>query len=342
MIYIVLTYLFLSVFFYLVFGGADFGVGIIEFYSGKKNKEITKGIAYRVIGPVWEANHIWLVLVIVIMWIVFPHYYYYLTTQLHIPLTLLLIGIIARGTAFVFRHYDAVVDDSQKIYDKIFEYGSVFSTFMIGVNAGALLSGEIVPQSLVEGASFKTLYIDTWFNAFSLLTGVFTVSLSAFLSAIFIIGESEGAAKDYYIKKAKVINIVIVVSSILIFLESLMQGREFGSLLFTNWFSIAAITIVALMLFPLWKFIHHENKNFSRMVVVAQVFFMLIAWSALSFPNLIFTSGEPVSILDNLPNEEVILVTVVALLGASVFVLPGLYHLFKQFGLIQNKKRILE
>ena len=161
MIYIVLAYLFLSIFFYLVFGGADFGVGIIELFSSKKNKEITKGIAYRVIGPVWEANHIWLVLVIVIMWIVFPYYYYYLTTQLHIPLTLLLIGIIARGTAFVFRHYDAVVDDSQKIYDKIFEYGSVFSTFMIGVNAGALLSGEIVPQSMVEGASFKTLYIAT-------------------------------------------------------------------------------------------------------------------------------------------------------------------------------------
>lgn len=342
MIYIVLTYLFLSIFFYLVFGGADFGVGVIELFSGRKNKDLTKGIAYRVIGPVWEANHIWLVLVIVIMWIIFPNYYYYLTTQLHIPLTLLLIGIIARGTAFVFRHYDAVIDHSQKIYDKIFEMGSVFSTFMIGVNAGALLSGEIVPQSLVTEASFKTLYIDTWFNTFSLATGVFMVSLSSFIAVIFIIGEAENEAKEYYIKKAKAINLAVILSSSLIFIESLFQERGFGQLLFSNWFSLLAIVLVTLLLIPLWRFIRHSNKNLSRIMVVAQVFFMLIAWSALAFPNLIFTEGEPISIMDHLPNEKVIEYMVYALLGASIFVLPGLYHLFKQFGLIHSKRELLD
>jgi cytochrome d ubiquinol oxidase subunit II len=107
MIYVVLTFLFLSILFYLLFGGADFGVGILELFSASKNKKITKETAYRVIGPVWEANHIWLIICIVILWIAFPYYYYIIVTQLHIPLTLLLVGIIGRGTAFVFRHYDA-------------------------------------------------------------------------------------------------------------------------------------------------------------------------------------------------------------------------------------------
>ena len=107
MIYVVLFFLAFSLLLYVLLAGADFGAGIVELFSSKKNQAITKKTVYRVMGPVWEANHIWIIIMIVILWVGFPAYYNILVVYLHIPLTLMLLGITLRGVAFVFRHYDA-------------------------------------------------------------------------------------------------------------------------------------------------------------------------------------------------------------------------------------------
>lgn len=338
MIYIVLAFLFLSIYFYLIFGGADFGVGILELLSHKKNRDRTKRVAYRVIGPVWEANHMWIILCIVILWICFPNYYYIMTTQLHIPLTLLLVGIIARGTSFVFRHYDAYEGKEHKIYDKVFQYSSVFATFFIGLNAGALLSGEMIGLDHAEGKTFYELYVNGWFNWFSALTGIFIVSLSGFISSIFLIGETEGETKKYYLRKAKVANIAVVLSGTLLFIESLVSDRLFGKLFFSNGWSLLGIAIVTLLIYPLWRYLGHAKTYISRGVLALQVLLMLLSWGVLAFPNIVFTANGSISIFDKIPEDSVFSTMGISLLIASVFVLPGLYHLFKTFGLIDKEE----
>lgn len=77
---------------------------------------------YQAIGPIWEANHMWLIITIVILFVGFPDIYSVVSTHLHIPLVIMLLRIIATGTAFTFRHYDAVIDNLQKVYNKIFIY----------------------------------------------------------------------------------------------------------------------------------------------------------------------------------------------------------------------------
>src|SRR5512135_2983436 len=89
----------IAVLLYVILGGADFGAGIVEIFTGKKGIKTISGA----IAPVWEANHIWLILAVVILFNGFPHVYASLTTYLHIPLLIILIGIILRGTAFTFR-----------------------------------------------------------------------------------------------------------------------------------------------------------------------------------------------------------------------------------------------
>src|SRR5687768_13901431 len=111
--YVVIAYLWLSILLYLVLGGADFGAGIIELFTSAKNRSKTRNTLYHAIGPIWEANHMWLIIAIVILFVGFPVIYSEMSTYLHIPLVIMLIGIIARGTAFVFRHYDAVKDEMQ-------------------------------------------------------------------------------------------------------------------------------------------------------------------------------------------------------------------------------------
>src|SRR5690606_36016395 len=151
-------------------GGADFGAGIVELITPARLKEKTRTITYETIGPIWEANHMWLIIAIVILFVGFPAIYTALSVHLHIPLLLMLLGIIGRGTAFIFRHYDAVKDDMQKVYNFIFAYSSFITPFFLGVIAAAMISGRINP----EAVTFYDGYIRPWLNWFSAAVGLFT------------------------------------------------------------------------------------------------------------------------------------------------------------------------
>ncbi|MBC9797061.1 cytochrome d ubiquinol oxidase subunit II [Sinomicrobium weinanense] len=332
---IVFLFLFVAIYFYIIFGGADFGVGILELLSSRENRKVTKKIAYQIIGPVWEANHVWLIIVVVIMWITFPNYYYIVTTQLHIPLTLLLFGIVVRGTAFIFRHYDAVTDGSQKIYNKLFQYSSIITPFLLGVSAGALVSGKLIPLDDIENHSFATVYIHSWFNITSLLMGIFVTSLVAFLSAVFLVGETSGNEQKLFIKKAKKANISVAISSMLIFGYGFYAGEVFIDHFFDNLFSIVLVVLASSLLIPIWIYLGKGKKVTVRIIVAAQVFLILGAWVQSNFPDLIFTSEGPVSIYENMAGEAVINSIAFALLAGAVLILPGLFHLFKAFGLFK-------
>src|ERR1700709_25331 len=120
MLYVVIAFLFLAIVLYFLLGGADFGAGIIELFTSEKNRSDTRKTMYQAIGPIWEANHMWLIIAVVILFVGFPGIYATVSVHLHIPLVIMLMGIIARGTAFSFRNYDAVVDEMQLIYSRIF------------------------------------------------------------------------------------------------------------------------------------------------------------------------------------------------------------------------------
>ena len=143
MLLIVVTFLCLGLLLYFLLGGADFGAGIVELFTSRRNRSRTRRTSYQAIGPVWEANHMWLIIAIVILFVGFPRLYTVMSIHLHIPLVILLIGIIARGTAFVFRHYDAVRDDMQLVYNGIFEYSSIITPLFLGIIAGSAISGSI-------------------------------------------------------------------------------------------------------------------------------------------------------------------------------------------------------
>ena len=155
---------------YVLLGGADFGGGILELLSrGKASKIVSHAIA-----PVWEANHVWLILVVVILFVGFPSVYSTILTALHIPVLLVLLGIIARGSAFTFRHYDIEEERPKAIYSAIFRYSSVFTTFFLGVTVGGLILGEI---SMDYQLGFYTVYIYPWLSWFSVSLGLFVVLL---------------------------------------------------------------------------------------------------------------------------------------------------------------------
>src|SRR5215204_5904228 len=122
---------------YTILGGADFGAGIIETFAGEKGKHtISKAMA-----PVWEANHVWLILAVVILFTGFPAIYSSLSLVLHIPLMLVLLGIICRGSAFTFRHYDIASDRPHRYFTLLFRISSFLTPLFLGIVLGAMILG---------------------------------------------------------------------------------------------------------------------------------------------------------------------------------------------------------
>src|SRR6267143_6116843 len=140
---IVAGFMFVALVFYAVTGDADYGGGMWDlFATGPRADEQRKAIE-RAIGPIWEADHVWLILIIVILFTGFPRAFAAMMTALNIPFTLMLIGIVLRGAAFTFRKYDVQSQDVQHRWSTLFGAASFFTPFIQGVALGALSTGQI-------------------------------------------------------------------------------------------------------------------------------------------------------------------------------------------------------
>jgi len=230
MLYIVITFLFLAIVLYFLLGGADFGAGIIELFTSEKNKSRTRKTMYHAIGPIWEANHMWLIIAVVIMFVGFPVIYSDMCTYLHIPLLIMLLGITARGTAFAFRSYDAVKDEkTQNLYNHIFVYSSFITPLFLGIIAGSAISGQID----LNAKTFLSAYIFDWLNYFSVAVGFFTVALSGYLAAIYLVGEADDDNDARrFVRKARIMNILALFFGGMVFLAAELQNMHLARMLF--------------------------------------------------------------------------------------------------------------
>ena len=336
MIFIVLFFLAFSLLLYVLLGGADFGAGIIELFSSKTNQDITKKTIYRVMGPVWEANHIWIIILIVILWIAFPAYYKVMVTSLHIPITLMLLGITLRGVAFVFRHYDAYEDKSQYVYNWLFRVSSLITPIFLGMIFGAMVGGEISTENTT---SFYTVFMAPWLNIFSFLVGLFFASLCAFLSAVLLIGEADKEGYPVYVRKATIATVVVVLLGFITICYGYFSDSFFVKGMLNNTLSLFLIFLSALCLLPLWFFIRKGNSINSRIFAGLQVILIIAVAIVPHFPNLLITKETTLNIFENSAPESVIHVLAISLLIGGSIILPGLFHLLKSFKLIKILER---
>ncbi|MDN3593756.1 cytochrome d ubiquinol oxidase subunit II [Zunongwangia endophytica] len=335
MLYVVLFFLFFSLLLYVLLGGADFGAGIVELFSSRENKKVNRDTIYRVMGPIWEANHIWLIILIVILWIAFPMYFNILIIHLHVPLTLVLLGITMRGVSFVFRHYDAFEDKSQLIYNALFRFSSFITPVFLGMCFAALVGGKIIITEDYSNYTFYELFMAPWFNAFGILMGLFYASLCAFLASTLLIGESEGDIKNMYIRKSKISTGILVLLGFILIVYGFFNEIAFIWDFVTNPISLVCIVLSGILLFPLWKFIRSGRRILSRYFAGLQVFLVLFAALIAHFPNVIITSNQEVNLLADISPDSVITVLGISLIIGGGVILPGLFHLMKSFKMIK-------
>ncbi len=172
--------LFIAITAYAVFGGADFGAGVWDLVAGGAERGARpREIIDHSIGPVWEANHVWLIFCFVVLWTAFSPAYAAITLTLFVPLTLAAVGIVLRGSGFAFRK-SVFHNRDRRNFGAAFALSSVLVPFFLGAVAGGIASGR-VPAGGKTGEP-----VSSWINPTSFLGGVLAVVVVAFLAATYL------------------------------------------------------------------------------------------------------------------------------------------------------------
>lgn len=330
MLWVVIAFLGLALFLYCLLGGADFGAGVLELFLNRERRGAQRRIIDKAMGPVWEANHMWLILMVVILFMGFPKVYARVSVMLHIPLTAMLIGIIARGCSFTFRHYDAVKGRSQRAYTAFFVFSSIWTPFFLGVTMGALVPGV----ETVANPTYAALYVEPWLRPFPLALGLFTVCLFAYVAAVYLIGECPSAEPELrrsFARKALWAGAATALSGTLVFVAAEADGVHLlGEFMRFGWASLCML--LATLCFPALLAAGLRDHVWAQRVLVgAQVALILAGWMRVQYPVLarlpggeltFFNAHAPAATLNQLGG---------ALLVGSVFILPALLWLFLVF-----------
>ena len=311
---------------YAVLGGADFGGGVWDLLALGPRKARQRELIAEAIGPVWEANHVWLILAIVLLFTCFPPAFARLGTRLHIPLSLVLIGIVLRGSAFTFWRYGA--DEEQRNWGMVFAIASLMTPLLLGTTAGAIASGAVGDGGWGSGDFYGT-YVAPWLNPFALSVGMFALIAFAFLAAVYLTLEArDREVREDFRRRALASGVGLFLAAVVVLLLSLNRApRVRDGLIFAPWavplhLLTAAAAITALV--ALWA----RRWRVARVAAAAQVSLILWGWALSQYPYIL---PADLSIANAAAPAATLRLVLAALVAGAVLLLPSLYYLFRIF-----------
>ena len=310
---------------YALMGGADFGAGVWDLLARGERADRQRAVIADAIGPIWEANHVWLIIVVVMLFTAFPSAFAVLMTALHIPVTLMLIGIVLRGTSFVFRKYDAGRDVVQQRWGRLFAISSVVSPVLLGVIAGAVSTGGI---RVVDGVVVSGFF-SPWLGPFPIAVGVFALVQFAFLAAVYLTLESQDTElrEDFRTRALAAAAALGVVAA-----GVLLLAREHAPLVWNDLTdgaaaialhaatALAAIGAILALLLRRWRA--------AAALAALQVALILAGWGLALGPWLV--PGE-IAIRDAAAPDAALRLLLIVLGGGSVVLLPAFAYLYLTF-----------
>jgi cytochrome d ubiquinol oxidase subunit II len=315
----------LSLTFYALMGGADFGGGVWDLFATGARKRAQRELIADAIGPIWEANHVWLILVVVILFTAFPPAFAVISTALHIPLVLALIGIVLRGSAFAFRSYDNRTDQAQRRWGRVFSIASLITPIWLGVTAGAISSGRIRAETprTIDG------FISPWLAPFPFAVGLFALALFAYLAAVYLTVEAnDDLLREDFRRRALVSAFAVGVMALVVFLISASGAPLIRQRLSYSWWTwllqISTAVFAVGAIAALWT----RKYRLARFCAAAQAALILWGWGAAQFPHLVVPD---VTIHNSAAPEVTLRLVWWALLAGAVLLIPSFYYLFRIF-----------
>jgi cytochrome d ubiquinol oxidase subunit II len=316
---------------YVIFGGADFGGGVWDLFAIGPRAVRQRALIADTIGPIWEANHVWLILVVVILFTGFPTAYARLSVTLHIPLTLMLVGIVLRGSAFTFRSYDSQRDDVQRRWSRIFSIASLVTPILLGIVAGTVATGT---TAVVPGVSFAEAYVMPWTRPLPLMVGLLTLALFAFLAATYLTLEAADVemARDFRLRAIVTGLLLFPLAGGVLLIARTAAPALWSGLVLSEWAwglhlltGLAALT--ALTALVTWRF------PLARAAAALQAVLIIVGWARAQYPYIV---PPDLTLHEAAAPAATLGLLVGALALGSVLLFPSLWYLFRVFRRVEK------
>jgi cytochrome d ubiquinol oxidase subunit II len=303
---------------YAVFGGADFGAGLWDLVAGDAEKGARpRALIQRSLTPVWEANHVWLIFILVVLWTAFPEAFGALMSTLYVPLALAALGIVLRGAGFAFRKPIESLQ-ARRAMGATFAISSVLTPFFMGTVVGAVAAGNVPADG--NGDAFSS-----WIAPLPLLVGALFVASGAYLAAVFLIADArEADLERYFARRALVVAVVAGALAVAGIFALHDEARYLYDRLTDQ--ALPLVIVSALCgLGVLILLLRKARGRALRPLAVAAVVAVIWGWGVAQFPYLLPTSLKITQSAAPAPTLDAVLVVFAA---AVVVVLPALGLLY--------------
>lgn len=308
---------------YAVTAGADFGGGVWALLATGPRRSKQHDVIESALAPVWEANHVWLIFVVVVLFSAFPRAWSAICVLLYVPLSLVLLGIVSRGAGFVFLQYGYGSRAARTQWGRMFSAASVLTPFFLGTSLAAL-SGAELDVSRGEPLEAST----AWLQPFALLCGAFVTTLFCFLGAVYLAVEAraDGELKKDFRNRALFAGVILGALSVAVRL--IAKDSTFERMLFSSWWSqavqwgVAASAIATLT--ALWLY----RLRIARVFAIIQTCGIVLGWGLAQYPHIIL----PGLTLQQAAAPDIVMRWIlIAVVAGTLLLVPALIFLLRIF-----------
>jgi len=310
---------------YVLLAGADYGAGFWDLLNRGPLKEEQKSLIANAIRPIWEANHVWLILILVLLFAGFPLAFGVIMIALCVPISLMLLGIVLRGSSFVFRAYSAANSGTQRTYAYVFSASSSFTPIFAGMVVASLSDDRVF---VAQDESLNG-YLFNWLNPFSISVGLFTLALFAYLAASYLAVEAPSEElRQAFRRRALAVGAFSGVLAAAAFVLSAQYARGLRTGLLHDELAhcteiAAAISLIGGLTALVW-----DRVRLARYMVALFAASTVLCWAAAQYP---FLARPDMTVFNSAVSENIVRDVLYASIAGAVVLFPSLALLLYVF-----------
>ena len=311
---------------YGIFGGADFGGGVWDLFATGPRKKEQRLAIQKAMGPVWEANHVWLIFVVVVLFTCFPRAYSKLAIALFLPFHLALVGIMLRGASFVFRSYQSQNPDAAgetSVWGVVFGIASIISPVLLGAAFG------VVTEGLIRVQDGKVILENYWFwlTPYALMNGLLALVTCAYLAAVYLTNETAGELREDFRRRAIFAGTGTAVLAGIVLLLAWFQAHWFVEQMLLPRALPVVITGLACFVASAWA-VFNRRYVLARLFAAGEIALLILGWGLAQHPYLVYPDLKFVETAAPVATLQFLVLTLPV--GAALLA-PSLYYLFRVF-----------
>jgi cytochrome d ubiquinol oxidase subunit II len=320
---------------YALFGGADFGGGVWDLFASGPRRHAQREAIARAMGPIWEANHVWLIFVLVLLFTCFPYGYGPLAIALFLPFHLALAGIMLRGAAFVFRAHARRApgappgDPLASRWGRVFGIASLISPVLLGLAFGVVTGGDVRIDEAGDVSGMTPL---PWLSPYAVGCGLLALSTCSYLAAVYLTVETDGELREDFRTRAIVSGTATAGLAFVVLAFARLEADWFFRQLVSPRSGPVMAAGLCCFAASAWS-VFGRRYRLSRLFAAGEIVLLLLGWGLAQRPYLVYPDMTFQRAAAPAPTIAFMLAT---LPFGALFLIPSLWLLFHVFKPTRN------